>query len=308
MRINNLGCNSIVLGMLLLAVAASSHASGKKQWVTLNDCRYVDSENNDGDSFRVRCGDQEFTTRLYFVDTPETNLRYPERTREQSVHFGITLDETMKAGVQASERVRTLLENPFVVETVWAAGGGRGREPRYDVLIEVDGRNLAEILISEGLARAKGVGRALPSGEKSRDYMDRLTALEAEAQAKRIGAWSTSAVSASQAVTTPPAPAPAPTEPTASAPAPLPTTPAATSLFGEYPANYKEIISVWMKTNRLDASQIEWQGEPKPANIPTQNGRDLYGYLVIFNTPEHSHPKTRSVLIHDGVIVNNSGF
>jgi endonuclease YncB( thermonuclease family) len=306
MRINNLGCNGIVLGTLLLAVAASSLASGKKEWVTLNDCRYVNSENNDGDSFRVRCGENEFTARLYFVDTPETNLRYPERTREQSFHFGITLDETMKAGVQASERVRALLRKPFVIQTVWATGGGRGREPRYDVLIEVEGRNLAEILVGEGLARAKGVGRALPSGEKSRDYMDRLRALEVEAQAKRVGAWSTSAAGASQADTAPPASAP--TESIASTPVPPTTTPSATSVFGEYPASYKEIISAWMKTNRLDASQIEWQGEPKPANIPTQNGRDLYGYLVIFNTPEHSRPKTRSVLIHDGVIVNNTGF
>jgi endonuclease YncB( thermonuclease family) len=305
MRITNLGCNSIVLGTVLLAVVASSHGAEKKEWVTLNDCRYLDGENNDGDSFRVRCGDKEFTARLYFVDTPETNLRYAERTREQSFHFGITLDETMKAGVRATERVRALLQKPFVIQTVWATGGGRGREPRYDVLIEVDGTNLAEILVGEGLAWAKGVGRALPSGEKSRDYMDRLTALEAEAQAKRIGAWSTSA-GASQTTTTPAAPMP--TESTASAPAPLPTTSAAASLFGEYPANYKEIVSAWLRTNQLDASQIEWQGEPKPANIPTQNGRDLHGYLVIFNTPEHSRPKTRSVLIRDGAIVNNSGF
>jgi hypothetical protein len=63
-----------------------------------------------------------------------------------------------------------------------------------------------------------------------------------------------------------------------------------------------------MKTNRLDASHIVWQGEPKPANISIQNGRDLYGYLVIFDTPEHAQPKTRSVLIRDGVIINNSGF
>ncbi len=52
-------------------------------------------KDNDGDSFRVRCGDKEFRARLYFVDAPETTLTYAERTREQSLHFGITLDETM---------------------------------------------------------------------------------------------------------------------------------------------------------------------------------------------------------------------
>ena len=33
--------------------------------------------------------------RLYFVDAPETNPRYPERTREQAEYFGATLDQVM---------------------------------------------------------------------------------------------------------------------------------------------------------------------------------------------------------------------
>src|ERR1043166_6968211 len=107
-----------VAAAVFLVIGVNGRAAEKKEWVTLNDCRYIDSENNDGDSFHVRCGDKEFAARLYFVDTPETNLRFPDRTREQSVHFGITLDETMKAGVQASERVRALLQKPFVLETV----------------------------------------------------------------------------------------------------------------------------------------------------------------------------------------------
>jgi endonuclease YncB( thermonuclease family) len=49
----------------------------------LTGCQYVARSANDGDSFRVRCADKEFTVRLYFVDAPETNLAYPERTREQ---------------------------------------------------------------------------------------------------------------------------------------------------------------------------------------------------------------------------------
>jgi len=191
MHVQNFCSAAFLFVALLLAVAGQTWAT-QKEWVTLSDCHYVDSDNNDGDSFRVRCGDKEFTARLYFVDTPETNLIYADRTREQSVHFGITLDETMKAGVQATERVRTLLQKPFVLRTLWASAAGRGRELRYNVLIEVDGKNLAEILISEGLARAKGVGHVLPSGEKSRDYMERLTVLENEARAKRLGAWSSS--------------------------------------------------------------------------------------------------------------------
>ena len=182
---------SIIIA-LLCSVVGQTWGS-EKQWVTLTDCQYVDSKDNDGDSFRVHCGEKEFRARLYFVDAPETNLVYAERTREQSLHFGITLDETMKAGVKAKERVKELLQKAFVLRTLWASAAGRGRETRYYVLIEVDGKSLAEILVSEGLARVKGVGHVLPSGEKSRFYVDRLTALEEEAKQKRVGAWSTSA-------------------------------------------------------------------------------------------------------------------
>jgi len=61
----------------------------------LTDCQYVPHAHNDGDSFCVRCGAKEFIVRLYFVDAPETNLQYPERTREQAEYFGTTLDQTM---------------------------------------------------------------------------------------------------------------------------------------------------------------------------------------------------------------------
>ena len=140
-----------------------------------------------------RQGIQSAALRLYFVDAPEITLTYAERTREQSLHFGITLDETMKAGVKAKECVQALLQKPFVLRTLWASAAGRGRETRYYVLIEVNGKSLAEILASGGLARVKGVGHVLPSGEKSSSYVDRLMALEQEARAKRVGAWSTAA-------------------------------------------------------------------------------------------------------------------
>ena len=51
------------------------------------------------------------------MDAPETNLRYPEQTREQSEYFGVTLDETMKAGRQAAVAVRERLREPFRVQT-----------------------------------------------------------------------------------------------------------------------------------------------------------------------------------------------
>jgi endonuclease YncB( thermonuclease family) len=174
---------------LLIAISLEHGQAAGKEWVKLDDCQYVDAAENDGDSFRVRAGEKEFTARLYYVDAPETNLRQAERTRDQSIHFGITLDETMKAGEKAKDRVKQLLQKPFLILTRWATAGGRGRESRYYVIVEIDQKNLAEILVTEGLARTKGVAPNLPTGEKAREYMQRLDSLEAQARANRVGAW-----------------------------------------------------------------------------------------------------------------------
>jgi len=43
--------------------------------------------------------------------------------------------------------------------------------------------------------------------------------------------------------------------------------------------------------------------QPKAADLPDLSGRHLYDYLVIFNTPEHSRVKTRSVLVRNGTAI-----
>jgi endonuclease YncB( thermonuclease family) len=182
----------IAVTLLLLVAPWPSGAAERREWISLTNCQYVAAKDNDGDSFRVRCGTNEFTLRLYFVDAPETNLRYPERTREQSEHFGVTLDETMKAGAKAKDTVREILRDPFVVRTRWASAAGRGKETRYYALVEVGGKNLAEVLVSQGLARTKGVSPNLPTGEKARAYVERLEALEGDARQRRLGIWANS--------------------------------------------------------------------------------------------------------------------
>ena len=179
--------------LLVLVAAWSSSAAQRREWVTLTTCQYVAAKDNDGDSFRVRCGTDEFNLRLYFVDAPETNLRYPERTREQGEYFGVTLDETMKAGARARDKAREILREPFVVRTRWATAAGRAKETRYYALVEVGGKSLAEVLVSQGLARTKGVSPNLPTGEKAKAYVERLEALEREARQKRLGIWAGSA-------------------------------------------------------------------------------------------------------------------
>src|SRR5436309_3433933 len=182
----------LVTLFFLGAPFGQSWAGEKKEWIKLTDCRYVENPDNDGDSFHVRAGDKEFTARLYYVDAPETNLRQGDRTHDQALHFGITLDETMKAGEKAKQRTKELLQKSFVVWTRWSTAGGRGRESRYYVIVEIDGKSLGEILVTEGLARVKGVAPNLPGGEKGKAYMERLDDLESVAREKHLGAWATS--------------------------------------------------------------------------------------------------------------------
>lgn len=160
-----------------------------KKWVTLTNCQYIADTDNDGDSFRVRSGTNDFRLRLYFVDAPETNLIYPERTRQQSEYFGVTLDEAMKGGRQAKDLTRETLREPFVVWTRWASAAGRSKDPRYYGLVQVGTNGLAEVLVRNGLAQMKGVRVNLPMGEKGTAYADRLLALEAEAKKQRAGLW-----------------------------------------------------------------------------------------------------------------------
>ena len=184
-----------LISILILAmwfVHAPSWAADRKAWVRLTDCQYVERDYNDGDSFHVQCGAQEFVVRLYFVDAPEATLRYPDRTREQSASCGVTLDETLRAGRQATILVRERLQAPFLVWTRWASAGGRTKTPRYYGFVETEGHSLAALLVRAGLARTKGVTATGPTGEPSHVTRDTLQAFERTARQDKHGMWATS--------------------------------------------------------------------------------------------------------------------
>lgn len=188
----------ITIIMLMLSVLLAQNCSAKsgktKTWTKLDDCRYLDNKSNDGDSFYVMCGTNEFIARLYFVDSPETDLHFPDRTQEQSEYFGVTIDAVMKAGRTARDTVRELLQEHFIIHTRKAIAGGRSAVPRYYSFVEVGGQPLAETLVSLGLARVKGVITNLPDGENWRAYNERLRTKENEARQKQLGAWAGSTV------------------------------------------------------------------------------------------------------------------
>jgi endonuclease YncB( thermonuclease family) len=62
-------------------------------------------------------------------------------------------------------------------------------------------KSLVEVLVSQGLACAKGVTPNLPTGENGKAYMERLRTLESEARQKRLGIWDRTAENCSETQT-----------------------------------------------------------------------------------------------------------
>jgi len=178
-----------IAALLCALLAFDSSAADRKEWEQHSHCRYIEQKYNDGDSFRVSCGVKEHILRLYYVDAPETNMSNPARVGEQREYFKVTIEDVLSTGEAATKRVHDLLQQPFSVSTKWAVAGGRSKEPRYYGLIDVGGKRLTEILISEGLARTKGVVVNLPNGEKATAYLAKLRGLEREAKNQRKGIW-----------------------------------------------------------------------------------------------------------------------
>lgn len=93
-------------------------------------------------------------------------------------------------------------------------------------------------------------------------------------------------------------------------------TPAAdTERYGQYPSNYKEIVIKWLDTQLIDAAseRIEWDGDPKPANLGTKD-KPLYGYLVNFKINARNRfgaytgKQSHGALIRNGEVIKGLGF
>jgi endonuclease YncB( thermonuclease family) len=175
--------------LALLPAATLCHSAETKAWTTLDACRYVADKSNDGDSFLVQCGRERFFVRLYFVDAPESDVSFPDRVRQQYEYFGVTADELARAGASARDYVRAVLQRPFVIHTKKTFAQGRSKHARYYGLVQVEGRYLHQVLVSEGLARNKGSRLGLPSGETARAHAQRLQSIEDHARLQRRGIW-----------------------------------------------------------------------------------------------------------------------
>jgi hypothetical protein len=78
------------------------------RWEKLEACELVTVFYNDGDSFRVKHEGDEYNFRLYFVDTPERGLFYPDRIKEQADYFGSFCKSLCSSGGEGDYLFKTV--------------------------------------------------------------------------------------------------------------------------------------------------------------------------------------------------------
>ena len=201
----------LVLVMSLLAMVPGG-ADDADWWRTYEKVEFDEEQNFDGDSFhlKVPSGNREFdwVIRLYGMDCPETDARFPKRNAEQAEHFGIDPKEVPAWGKKATRRTRDLMRGAKEIRLhVRRAGKEKvrkaaGQDQRYYGIIELidkDGNStfLHEELLKEGLARAFGKDAPWPPkdlqrhGEaKVRERFTRdLERLEHKAKQAGKGIW-----------------------------------------------------------------------------------------------------------------------
>lgn len=179
------------LGLIFFLVAGGLQAQHQRvNWVHLDNVTLVENPANDGDSFHARRNRSRYLLRVYFVDTPETDDRFPERIQEQADYFGVTVEQVIAGAHQADEYTRQLLaKGPFDVYTKYRDARGASQRRRIYAMVKVDGRWLCELLVENGFARIHGVGDDLPDNVSERRHWARLRTLENEARRERRGIW-----------------------------------------------------------------------------------------------------------------------
>ncbi len=186
--------------VIVFAVLAAYHMTSppttpQKGWTTLSNVRFVEGRHTDGDSIEAIVDGQHYVFRLYFVDTIETSPTAFERREEQGAYFGdppLTETETLSLARKASQLTRDTLSRGFVVHTRWEPVNPDSDNPSIRAFITTPtGQDLAEILVSHGLALIKGQKAQAdhPDGRNARQIEETLVALEASAREQKLGGW-----------------------------------------------------------------------------------------------------------------------
>jgi competence ComEA-like helix-hairpin-helix protein len=178
---------------LVCAVPIDAGARESKDWIVLENCRFILNPADDGDSFHVSVGTKEYIFRLYMVDAPETDALTPGRLVEQAKYFGITVPQAIEVGEAAKEFTRQKLSEPFTVFTRMSDAMGRSKIERFYAFVQTKEGDLGEQLVRNGLARNYGYKAVPPGLKNSRSEVEKLQQFEDEARQEKIGGWGVSA-------------------------------------------------------------------------------------------------------------------
>ena len=176
----------LILALLAPAVTGASAAG---RWYTYANCRLIDNPANDGDSFHVKTKSDEFIFRLYFVDTPECDLTFPDRVKEQADYWHIGTNEVLALGREAATFTREFLGKEFTVYSKREDARGQSKMERFYAIVKAGDRSLAEALVEKGLARVYGMATDLPDDTAADTYFASLRSIERAARKKSVGGW-----------------------------------------------------------------------------------------------------------------------
>jgi endonuclease YncB( thermonuclease family)/predicted flap endonuclease-1-like 5' DNA nuclease len=183
------GIALIAVAILLTATVKVDGRNGSGDWIVLENCRLIINPANDGDSFHVSVGSNEYIFRLYLVDAPETDEMTPRRLIEQAKYFGTTVPQAIEVGLAAKAFTQAKLSGPFTVFTHMSDAMGRSKLERFYAFVQTKDGDLGEQLVRNGLARNYGF-KAVPPGLRNlRLEMEKLQQFEDEARQEKIGAW-----------------------------------------------------------------------------------------------------------------------
>jgi len=175
-------------GLLLWAFMGSVACA--RDWTELDGVAFEEKKYSDGDSFHATRNRSKYIFRLYYVDTPETDSRYPDRLNEQGAYFGLEADQVLEGGALAAKWLtEQLSKEPFTVYTRYTTARGASDRKRYYAMVKIGDRWLSELLVEHGWARVYGMDSELPDGTSERNYWSRLRKLEREAKAAHRGLW-----------------------------------------------------------------------------------------------------------------------
>src|ERR1044072_1636586 len=142
------------VGLLALALVCTAPvdvgARDSKDWIILENCRFILNPADDGDSFHVSVGTKEYIFRLYMVDAPETDALTPGRLVEQAKYFEITVPQAIEVGLAAKEFTRQKLSEPFTVFTRMSDAMCRSQLERFYAFVQTRDGDLGEQLVPQG--------------------------------------------------------------------------------------------------------------------------------------------------------------